>query len=134
MVDIILISHGAFAAGLREASEMIMGEQERISVLGLYPGETREYFTSKLEKIVDECPSPKNVLVLADLQSGTPFNAAMVLVLKKGITCITGVNLAMLLEILSARDESGVRELVEIAKNAGTKGIVDSVSLQMRNQ
>jgi len=134
MIDVILVSHGALAAGLREAAEMIMGEQENITVMGLYPGETREDFTDNLEKTIDTCKSPKNVLILADLKSGTPFNAAMVLALKKGVTCIAGANLAMLLEILSARDECGMNEIVKLASESGKQGIMDSETLRLQAQ
>ncbi|MCD8249289.1 MAG: PTS sugar transporter subunit IIA [Lachnospiraceae bacterium] len=132
MIDVILISHGTFAVGLREAAEMIMGDQEQLTVLGLYPGETKEVFAEKLERVIDSCSSPGNVLVLADLQGGTPYNVAIMMVLKRGITCIAGANLAMLLEVLSARDESGMEELVSLAVETGGKGIVDSISLQKR--
>jgi len=132
MVDVIIVSHGAYAAGLREAAEMILGEQERVTVMGLYPGETREYFTDNLERVIDELATPKNTLILADLRSGTPFNASMMMVLKKGVTCVAGVNLTMLLEVLSARDERGIEEMASIAVKAGVEGIIDSDTLKLR--
>ena len=75
MIELILVSHGSFAAGLREAAEMILGEQKQVSVLGVYQGDSPDSFAAKLEQLIDETGDPKNVLVLSDLQSGTPYNA-----------------------------------------------------------
>ena len=99
MIELILVSHGSFAAGLREAAEMILGEQKQVSVLGVYQGDSPDSFTGKLEQLIDETGDPKNVLVLSDLQSGTPYNAGMVMALKKGSACIAGTNLPMLLVV-----------------------------------
>ena len=97
MINLILISHGAFAAGIREAAEMILGEQECLTVFGLYPGDTAESFSSKLEKAIDDFGDPANTLLLADLPSGTPSNTAMLMVVKRGVHAISGYNLPALL-------------------------------------
>jgi mannose PTS system EIIA component len=129
MIELILVSHGSFAAGLREAAEMILGEQEQVSVLGLYQGESPDSFSQKLEQVIDEAEDCKNVLVLSDLQSGTPYNAGMVMVLKKGCACIAGTNLPLLLEILSLRDEMGMEDLLQAVCSTGKSGIVNSSEL-----
>ncbi len=134
MFDLILISHGSFAAGMREAAEFIMGEQEGLAVLGLYPGETVDYFAGKLEKAIDSFPDPKNVLILSDLPNGTPSNAAMLMVLKKGVSCISGCNLPLVLEILGARDEVDIQQAVVLACEIGKKSIVSSDEIIARNK
>ncbi len=129
MIELVLVSHGSFAAGLREAAEMILGEQEHISVLGLYQGDSPDSFAQKLEEVIDEAADSARVLVLSDLQSGTPYNAGMMLALKKGSACIAGTNLPMLLEILSLRDETDMEELLQVCCNTGKSGIVNSADL-----
>jgi PTS system mannose-specific IIA component len=134
LIDLILISHAALAAGMREAAEMILGEQENLSVFGLYPGDTLDYFAAKIEQAIDACGSPENVLILSDLKCGTPDNAAMMMALKKGVTCMTGCNLPLLLDVLSMRDERSVKEIVELASETGKKGITHSVQIQAEFQ
>lgn len=126
MINLILISHGAFAAGIREAAEMILGEQEQLAVFGLYPGDTVESFASKLEKAIDDFGDPANTLLLADLSSGTPSNTAMLMVLKRGVHAISGYNLSTLLEILTLRSEVPMEELIASALTAGREGIVSA--------
>jgi PTS system mannose-specific IIA component len=108
---------------------MILGEQEKISVIGLYQGDSPESFSQKIEQLIDEAEDSKNVLVLSDLQTGTPYNAGMVMAMKKGSGCIAGVNLPMLLEILSLRDEMSVEDVLQIACSTGKAGIVNSRDL-----
>lgn len=126
MINLILISHGAFAAGVREAAEMILGVQDRLAVFGLYPGDTVESFAQKLEQQIDEFGEPDNTLLLADLPSGTPSNTAMLMVMKRGVHALSGYNLPALLEILTLREEMGVQELIASATEAGREGFVSA--------
>jgi PTS system mannose-specific IIA component len=129
MVDVIIISHGAMAAGIREAAELLLGEQERTAVLDLQPGDTMESFAEKLKKIIDSFGDPKNVLVLSDLISGTTSNAANLMVLEKGIRHISGCNLPMAVEVFSSRQDKGMDDLVQLAIASARDGIVDSREL-----
>jgi mannose/fructose/sorbose-specific phosphotransferase system IIA component len=129
MVDVIFISHGAMAAGIREAAELLQGEQEHTAALGLYPGDTTESFAEKLEKTIDSFGNPGNVLVLSDLVSGTTSNAANLMMLKKGIRHVSGCNLPMALEVFASREDKGMDDLVEMAIASAKDGIIDSREL-----
>jgi PTS system mannose-specific IIA component len=129
MVDVILISHGAMASGIREAAELLLGEQERTAVLELYPGDTMESLAEKLERTIDSFGDPGNVLTLSDLPSGTTSNAANLMVLKKGIRHISGCNLPMAVEVFSSRQDKDMDSLVESAIGSARDGIVDSREL-----
>lgn len=123
MIGIILISHGGMAAGVREAAEMIAGEQENMIVLGLYPGDTPEAFAKKLEQAIEELEQPGQVLILSDVHAGTPSNMADLMALEKGVFCISGINLPLLLDVLSLRGEMPVDQLTEIVCLRGKEGI-----------
>ena len=36
-MKVILVSHGSFSKGLFETMEMVLGEQQNLSYVGLYP-------------------------------------------------------------------------------------------------
>ena len=134
MIHVLLASHGSYASGLREAAEMILGAQEKFYVLGLYPGESLETFSEKISRIIQETAEPDNVLILTDLRNGTPFNAALLSVAKYGSTCLSGVNLPLLLEVLSTRKECDIDEVVKNAIQSGKDGIIDNLSLGIKKQ
>lgn len=129
MINLILISHGSFAAGVREAAEMILGEQENLEVFGVFPGDTLESFSAKLEKAIDRFGDPENTLILSDLPCGTPSNTAMMMALKHHVRALSGCNLPMVVEVLSMRTEIGMDELIETACQAGRDGIVSAQDL-----
>ena len=126
MINLILISHGAFAAGVREAAEMILGPQENLEVFGLYPGDTVETFSLKLEQAIDAFGDPDHTLILADLPSGTPSNTAMLMVMKRHVDARSGYNLPALLELLTLREEMEAGELIAAATEAGREGFVNA--------
>lgn len=126
MINLILISHGAFAAGVREAAEMILGPQENLEVFGLYPGDTVETFSLKLEQAIDSFGDPDHTLILADLPSGTPSNTAMLMVMKHHVHALSGYNLPALLELLTLREEMEAGELIAAATEAGREGFVNA--------
>lgn len=105
---------------------MILGEQAQLAVFGLYPGDTVESFSLKLEKAIDDFGDPGNTLLLADLPSGTPSNTAMLMVLKRGVHAVSGCNLPALLEILTLRSEVAMPELIAAALEAGRAGILSA--------
>ncbi len=132
MIDVIVVSHGSLANGLRDATEIIIGEQDHLKVLGLYPGDTLATFTDKVNRIVDTCADPNQVMILADLRNGTPFNAALMIALQRGCVVISGVNLSMMLGVLSSRDEVVMPELCALALKSGCDGIVYSEDLKKK--
>ena len=126
MIDLILISHGGLAAGMREAAEMILGPLERLEVFGLYPGDTVDTFAAKLEKAIADFGDPDHTLILADLPSGTPSNTAMLMVMKHHVHALSGVSLPAFLEVLTLREEMDAGELIAAAVEAGRTGFVSA--------
>lgn len=125
MVNVILVSHGSFAAGLRDAAEMILGEQENLDALGVFPGDTLDHFIAKVEDSINRFNDPDNTLIMADFFGGTPSNTTMMMVLKHHVHALIGCNLPMLIDVLSMRSELGVDDLMREALEIGRNGIRD---------
>lgn len=73
MIGIILASHGDFAKGIKESSEMIFGSQENLETVMLKPSMGPEEYRNNLKKAMEKVGSG-DILFLADLWGGTPFN------------------------------------------------------------
>lgn len=125
MVNVILVSHGSYAVGLRDAAEMILGEQENLDALGVFPGDTLDAFTAKVENSINGFNDPDNTLIMADFFGGTPSNATMMMVIKHHVHALIGCNLPMLIDVLSMRSELGVEDLKREALVIGRNGIRD---------
>lgn len=105
MVGIIIVSHGELANGLLQSGAMIVGEQENVSAVTLMPSEGPDDVKAKMEKAIASFDNKDEVLFLADLWGGTPFNQASSLMEehKDKWAIVAGVNLAMLIEACTSR-------------------------------
>lgn len=98
MVGIVLASHGDLAAGIRQTASMVAGDQENVQVVSLQPSMGPDDFRAKLEEAVATFEDQDNVLILADLWGGTPFNQSSGFINgHDGWAIVTGLNLPMVI-------------------------------------
>ena len=109
MFRVLLISHGGLATAMLKSAEMIVGSQEDVKTLCLFPEDAPESFQDRIAAVLEEWKA-EDVLVLSDIRSGTPFNAAANLMQQYPFRHISGVNLAMLIEALMDRDDMSAEE------------------------
>ena len=122
MVGIILASHGDFAAGILQSATMIIGEQDNIAAVTLQPSEGPDDIRRKIEEAAESFETSE-VLVLADLWGGTPFNQANTLFdqNKDQWAIVAGLNLPMLIEAITSRftmekSHDIAKAIVQVAK------------------
>jgi len=132
MVGIVIVSHGSLAQGLGEAAEMILGKQEYMTTLSLEPADGLDSLKAAIQLAAEQVNGGQGVLVLADVRGGTPCNAAALIAYNLELALVTGVNLPMLLEVLTRRRNIELADLVEVAVMAGREGIVDLSALMPR--
>ena len=128
MFKILVVSHSTLCKGLNEAVTMIIGEESAVDYLGL-DEDGIEIFHSKLkEKISHLKKETKEILILADLFGGTPFNRSLTEAAQdENIKIITGVNLPMLMEasINQSRNlDEVISEIIEGSKDSIKEGII----------
>jgi PTS system mannose-specific IIA component len=126
VIGIVIVSHGPLAQGLKGAAEMIVGPQERFLALGMDPAADLDELRAQIESAATEVAAGNtaNVLVLVDLLGGSPSNASAYLA-SSGTPVICGINLPMLLEVLTMRESSNIQELTEIALQAARDGVIN---------
>ena len=111
---IILVSHGSFSKGLYQTMEMVLGPQENLAYVGLYPEQGVDILKENIEKEFKEAKENEEILVLTDLFYGSPFNAVVQLMNKYDVYHLTGINVPLLMEILIMR--SNVKNAEEICE------------------
>ena len=122
-IPIVLAGHGSLPSGVGEAAEMILGPQSRLKICELSPSDRPEEFGTRLLALAGNA---SELLVLADLHGGSPFNAVRALATGEDarIELVSGLNLPMLLEVL-LHTTGDVTELAGVARAAGRDGVVD---------
>jgi len=121
---IIIVTHMDYGSSLLRAAECIAGPVQDCTCIqvdsSLEVGET----VSRLKEAVDRLSNGKGVLVLTDMFGGTPTNLSLSLLGSRAdVEVLTGVNLPMLLRVLSNR-KLALAEMAELALKAGCEGII----------
>lgn len=101
---ILLVSHGSFSKGLYETMQMVLGKQEKLSYVGLYPDHGIDDLKESIEAELKKAEPGEEILVLTDLFYGSPFNAVVQLMNKYEMHHLTGINVPLLMEILVMRN------------------------------
>lgn len=107
MVGIIIATHGEFAAGIKQSSSMILGEQEKVESVVFMPNEGPDDLYRKLQEAITKLET-EEILFLVDLWGGSPFNQANRLLEEspENRAIVAGLNLPMLLEAYGEREET----------------------------
>ncbi len=114
MENIVLISHGSMAEGVKVSLEMIVGRQEHVHTVSLRPDSDNLQF----EKEINEKMKALNgtTLIIADLLGGTPCNVATKNYLNvDGVEIIAGMTLSVVIEAV-VNQQASIKELVCLAQ------------------
>ena len=126
MKNIVLISHGGMAEGVKSSLEMITGRQEHVHTVSLRPDGDNLQFENDLLAKMKALNGP--VLILADLLGGTPCNVALKNYLEdERVEILAGMSLPLVIEAALNEGLTGA-DLVKIA----CSGVVD-VKQKMNN-
>jgi len=125
MIGILIVTHGNLGVEIIKSAELIMGKQERIDSLTLNFGDNIDCLKDQINEKIDSLSSDKNeVIVLTDLYGGSPSNAVLYNFKNFNFQSITGVNLPMLLELLTQRKiEKDLNKVIDSVLDAGVSGI-----------
>ncbi|MDF7638092.1 PTS sugar transporter subunit IIA [Lactobacillus sp. ESL0791] len=110
-MKIVLIGHGKTGIAFKEAIEMIFGKADDVLPLTFLPGEGLKDVNKKIQNAIVGV-DPQEILVVTDLFSGTPYNAAAELALKGEVKdVIAGMSLPILLDIVTNMTTKSVEEI-----------------------
>ena len=125
MFEIILISHGPLSKAMLETAQMIVGEQEHVTCFGLYLGDSVDLFRERVEEEIRNKLEESDVLVLTDMQSGSPSNVTVGAMGYYEFRHFTGMNLPMVLEVLSMRPYESLDEVCQELLRSSKETMVD---------
>ncbi|WNZ88071.1 PTS sugar transporter subunit IIB [Streptococcus iniae] len=119
-IGIIIASHGKFAEGIHQSGSMIFGEQEKVQVVTFMPNEGPDDLYAHFNNAIAQFDADDEVLVLADLWSGSPFNQASRVMGEnpdRKMAIITGLNLPMLIQSYTERLMDANAGVEQVAAN-----------------
>lgn len=125
-MNLIIASHGTLCEGLADTFHMLASSEVPITTVSLNDTGIDD-FRRRLVAEVEKSKNTAKTLILTDLYGGTPFNESFALYLAdpENLRVVAGVNFPMLVEAgMAAQDSDNLDEIVSIAVQAGTAGVV----------
>jgi PTS system mannose-specific IIA component len=122
MIGIVLVTHGNLAREFVAALEHVVGPQQCVSAVCIGADDDMERRRAEILESAKACDTGDGVIVLTDMFGGTPSNLALSIMEQAGVEVLAGVNLPMLVKLVSLRGRP-IAEVVRMAQEAGRKYI-----------
>ncbi|MBY0272947.1 MAG: PTS sugar transporter subunit IIA [Alphaproteobacteria bacterium] len=123
MIGIVLVSHGNLANEFAKILEHIVGPQENLIAVSLFPDDDMEVKRREIQDAIQQVEKNQGVVILTDMFGGTPSNLAHSLLKGQNVEIVAGMNLPLLIKLVSIRKTKSLHESVLLAQEAGRKYI-----------
>lgn len=123
MKGIIIATHGQLSVGLKDAVDVVTGMGDEIDSISLNRDENLDDFEEKFLSLVSKYKD-EGSLVFVDMVGGSPYNVALKhLNSDLNYEVIAGVNMMMIVEVLTNLNTLSIEELSLMAKEIGQQSI-----------
>ena len=123
MIGVVIVGHSNISKEFLKALEHIVGKQENMVAISIFPEDDMEKKRLQILDSVKKVDAGKGVIVLTDMFGGTPSNLAISVMDNEKIEVVAGVNLPMLIKMMSIRDKKSIKEIIAISQESGRKYI-----------
>lgn len=115
---VVLATHGTLGEGMRASMRLILGDDSPIECLSAYI-DLRKDYQEEFEQLVSTHDyEAQRLIVLTDVLGGSVNNEFMRLLGDYPFLLVTGLNLALLLEVVTCPGDELEERLPEIVQNA----------------
>ena len=125
MIGVLLVTHAGLGQALIDCvTHVLNARPPQLEALAFMPGDDPRDMQPVAERAVAALETGEGVVVLADMYGGSPANLVL-RVLKPGrVVGVAGVNLPMLLRVLTYRDQVSIDTLLDRAITGACDGVV----------
>ena len=110
MKYVVMVSHGEFAPGLHSAVKMMTGDREDVLSTSLKDGMSADEFASNFAELIKDFKADDQVILLADILSGSPFTNALNVLDQKGLMKDNFDNVQDLKDTLLSEGRTGLTD------------------------
>ena len=123
MIGALVVTHGHLGRELVAAAEMIVGDTSRIQAVPIGWHDDVNDVRKDIEKRIGEVDVGAGVLILTDMFGGTPSNIAFSFHDPGHIDVVTGVNLPMIIKIVTQKEGDTLENLACVVRDQGRASI-----------
>ena len=123
MIGVVVVAHFKLAREMVAATELIGGRQEQFTYVDIFPDEDVEQIKGRVVSALKSMNSGEGVIILTDMFGGTPSNISLSFLEEGRVEVVTGVNLPMLIKLVTYRRDKMLPDLAEFIASYGKKNI-----------
>ena len=133
MIGILIIAHGTLGESLIHCASHVLNKRPaRLRQLGVTAQDDPVLLVPQARDLVKQLDSGSGVLILSDMYGGSPSNIAAKLLHPGRVEGVAGVNLPMLIRVLTYRDRA-LSTVVTKAVSGGCEGVMRIPPLSLHN-
>lgn len=133
MIGILLITHGTLGESLIHCASHVLNKRPpRLKQLSITAQDDPFNLLPQARTLVKELDDGDGVLILTDMYGGSPANIGAKLIAPGRVEGVAGVNLPMLIRVLTYRDKP-LQTIVTKAVSGGCDGVVRMPGLIVNN-
>lgn len=130
MKYVVMVSHGEFAPGLHTAVKMMTGDRSDVLDTSLKDGMSADDFAENFKELIKDITADDQIILLADILSGSPFTNALNALDEKGMLpntlIIAGMNMPLAITAVLMKDNfDDLSALKDTLLSEGRAGITD---------
>jgi mannose PTS system EIIA component len=123
MVGGVIVSHGQLGEELINTAEMIVGKIPHITAVSIDVTTDVESSREQIRRAISAVNTGSGVIIFTDMFGGTPSNISLSFLDESKVEVITGVNLAMLIQLSMSNKDEPFPDLVKTLKQRGQENI-----------
>lgn len=125
MIGILLITHGTLGESLIQCACHVINKRPlRIVQIGVAAQDDPQDVLQEARRQLEVLDSGQGVLILTDIYGATPSNIAMKLRVPGQVEVVAGVNVSMLLRVLTYREKNDIDTVVQKAITGACDGVI----------
>lgn len=125
MIGIFLVTHGTLGESLIQCACHVLNRRPvQLAQLGVSAADDPLDLLPTARTLLESVDSGDGALILTDLYGATPANIAGKLTQPGRVEGIAGVNMPMLLRVLTYRDKNDIQTVVTKAISGGCDGVL----------
>ena len=126
MIGALVVTHGHLGKELVTAAEMIVGDAFRIHAVSIGWYDDVNDVRKDIEKRIAEVDTGAGVMILTDMFGGTPSNIAFSFHEPGRVDVVTGVNLPMIIKIVTQKEGDTLENLARVVREQGRASIASA--------
>jgi PTS system ascorbate-specific IIA component len=133
MIGILIIAHGTLGESLIHCASHVLNKRPpRLKQLGITAQDDPLLVLPQARALVKDLDTGSGVIILSDMYGGSPSNIAAKLLEPGRVEGVAGVNLPMMLRVLTYRDRPLATVLTK-AVSGGCEGVMRIPPLALHN-